>query len=115
MLWTDRAATTTMMAATARPAAPAIYGQGRRNSGFPGLIGAGLRVAPAGAGEVGCVVLIGATPPLSCLAVLRAASAAAWLSCPRRSSLTAALTAASWIGSLPPISRRTQLAQNFRA
>jgi hypothetical protein len=31
------------------------------------------------------------------------------------SSLTAALTAASRIMSLPPISRRTQLVQNFRA
>ena len=29
--------------------------------------------------------------------------------------VTAALTAASWTMSLPPISRRTQLAQNFRA
>jgi hypothetical protein len=31
------------------------------------------------------------------------------------SSLTAALTAASWIMLLPPISRRTQLDQNLRA
>src|SRR5437879_13761072 len=72
----------------------------------------------AGAASVGVaegVALLGGTPPASRWAVRRAASAAAWLSWPRRASLTAALTAASWIISLPPISRRTQLVQHFRA
>src|SRR2546430_2629228 len=105
----------TMMAATATPAVPATYGHGRRKRGLPGLSGAGAAVGVAAGVEAGSVAVTGGMLPPSCWAVLRAASAAGWLSCPRRSSLTAALTAASWIIWLPPISRRTQLVQNFRA
>src|SRR2546429_8219253 len=105
----------TMIAATANPATPATYGQGRRKRGLPGLSGAGPAVGVAAGVEAGSVALTGGMSPASCWAVLRAASAAPWLSGPRRSSVIAALTAASWIIALAPISPRIQPVQHFRA
>src|SRR5437867_1392976 len=99
---------------TAATTTPATYGPGRASNGLPGVRGAGILLSALGScwGGLGLGV---DTPTPRDWAVRRAASAAAWLSWPWTISLSAAPTAASWTMSLPPISRRTQFAQNLRA
>src|SRR2546429_986284 len=92
----------TMIAATANPATPATYGQGRRKRGLPVLSGAGSAVGVAAGVEAGSVALTGGMSPASCWAVLRAASAAARVLCPGRGSLIRAVAPGPLVNPLPP-------------